>query len=135
MARWPQRPWQSRRKPPLTTAAGSVPVPSPGEAGRQALTFFGNDRQGDGDAGILDQLHDAVVGQVDDGLPVHRGDEVSDLELPTAVGGASVYDSADFMGNDCEKNIPGFFNYLRNLSVLDLSSSFKDFTQHRRKAL
>ena len=106
-----------------------------GRLGAKALTFFGNDRQGDGDTGILDQLHDVVVGQVDDGLPVHGGDEVSDLELPTAVGGAPVYDSADFMRNDCEKNIPRFFNCLRNLLVLDLSSSlFKNFIQHHRKA-
>lgn len=72
------------------------------------LTFLGHDRQGDSDTGILDQLHNAVVGQLGDGLPVHRRDVVSDLQLPTAVRRAALYDSADLMRNNYKKKSPGF---------------------------
>lgn len=64
------------------------------------LTFFSNDRQCDRGAGIFDQLNDAIMGQLDDGLPVHRRDLIADLEFSAALSRASFYDAANFMRND-----------------------------------
>lgn len=114
--------WQCWRKP--LPPAGSVPLrPAWGRQVHCVLTFVSNDRECDRDAGIFDQLNNAIVGQFNNGLPVHRRDMISNFQFSTAISWTSFYDSANFMRNNYGKKIPRFFNYLRYLLVLDLSSS------------
>jgi len=65
------------------------------------LTFLRDDPQGDAEAGVLDQLDDVGVRHVDDGLAVHGQDAVAHLQLPAAVGRASLDDAPDFMRHGC----------------------------------
>lgn len=64
------------------------------------LTVLRHHRQGDDAAGILDELHDVVVGELDDGAPVDRRDAIPHVQQAAAVGGAALDDPADFVRND-----------------------------------
>lgn len=65
------------------------------------------------------------MGQLNNGLPIHCRDVISNFQLPTAISWTSFYDSANFMRNNYEEKVPRFFNYLTYLLVLDLSSASK----------
>lgn len=68
---------------------------------RCTLTFLSNDGQSHHVACIFDQLHDAVVGELHDGLPIHRRDAVSHLQLPALICWAPIYHTPDLVGNHC----------------------------------
>lgn len=81
-----------------------------GRQGSHFLTFFSNDCQCDSDSGIFDQLNNIIMRQVNNGLPIHRRDVISDFQFSTAISWTPLYDSANFMRNNCGKN-PKFSSY------------------------
>lgn len=63
------------------------------------LTVSGNDPQGDGVSGLLDEVDDVGVRLIGDGASVHGQDSVSDFQLSTAVGWAPFNDAPYFVGH------------------------------------
>ena len=63
-------------------------------------TVLGDHGEGDGVAGLLDELDYVVVGQLHDGAPVDGGDAVAHVQPAAALGGAALDDAANLMRND-----------------------------------
>lgn len=63
------------------------------------LTVLGNHSERDDGASVLDELHDVVVRELNDGAPVYGWDAISYMQQAAAVGGTALDDAADFMRN------------------------------------
>lgn len=63
-------------------------------------TILRNHSEGDHVAGLLDEQHNVVVRELDDGAPVDRWDTISDVQQAAAIRGTAINDSPDFVWND-----------------------------------
>ena len=61
------------------------------------LTVLRNYSESDHVAGLLDQLHDVVVRELDDRAPVDGRDAISDVQQAAAVRGTAFDDPANFV--------------------------------------
>lgn len=65
----------------------------------KALTVLRNHREGDNTAGLLDELDNVVVRELNDWAAVDRWDTIADMQQATSVGGTALDNTADLVRN------------------------------------
>lgn len=65
----------------------------------KALTVLRNHREGDNTAGLLDELDNVVVRELNDWAAVDRWDTIADMQQATSVGGTALDNAADLVRN------------------------------------
>lgn len=63
----------------------------------EVLTILRNHSQGDDSPGILDELNNVTVRELDDGAAIDRRDTVSNVQQAAAVSGTALNDPANFV--------------------------------------